>query len=352
MNIRHSASLLLTAILIVSVTVSCSRTDEGDEKKPKKSRTPKSHLVVTETVSIRSIGLTHERSGTLRARQSVRIFNQEEGRITELPFYEGDKVRTGERLVRLEDDLLKAELDKASATSRLASSDLRRLQGLAKHKAVSDEELAQARTALNVAEAELKMLKIRLGYTLIQAPFSGVISQRLVEPGDVVSRHTHLLSLIDPESLITEIQISDLLLSRIHLDDPVKVRIDGLGTQRYAGKILRIHPALDPKTRMGIVEVILDPVPEGARSGQLCRVTLDTAASERIMIPFRALQRDNQAEYVYRLDQDDKARRAEVVSGIRVADRVEIIQGLKTDERIVVKGFLGLREDKQVETVD
>lgn len=352
MNIRHSASLLLTAILIVSVTVSCSRTDEGDEKKPKKSRTPKSHLVVTETVSIRSIGLSHERSGTLRARQSVRIFNQEEGRITELPFYEGDKVRTGERLVRLEDDLLKAELDKTRATTLLTTGDLRRLQGLAKHKAVSDEELAQARTALNVAKAEQKILEIRLGYALIQAPFSGVISQRLVEPGDVVPRHTHLLSLIDPKSLITEIHISDLLLSQINLGDPVKMRIDGLGKQTYSGKILRIHPALDPKTRMGVVEMILDPVPERARPGQFCRVTLNTAASQRIMIPFRALQRDNQGEYVYRLDQDNKVNRAEVESGIRVADRVEIIQGIKPAEQIVVKGFLGLREGNQVEPVD
>ncbi|MEN8179630.1 MAG: efflux RND transporter periplasmic adaptor subunit [Pseudomonadota bacterium] len=352
MGFRYHFRLLLTGLLIMAFTLSCSQSGEESAKQAKKPRSSSTHLVAIEILTYREAGLSHERSGTLKARQSVRIFNQEEGRITEFPFFEGDRVTAGQQLVRLEDDLLTAELEKAMATRKQARSNLQRLAGLAKRKAVSDDELTRARTELNVAEAEQKSLKTRLGYTRIRAPFGGLISQRLVEPGDVVPRHTHLLSLIDPASLITEILVSDLLLPRLDLGDRVTVRIDGLPGKTFPGRILRIHPVLDPKTRMGTVEILLEPVPSGARPGQLARVTLDTAALQRLMIPFQALQRDREGEYVYRLDQDSKVHRTQVSSGLRIADRVEISKGLSAGERLVVKGFLGLRDGKPVEPVN
>ena len=100
------------------------------------------------------------------------------------------------------------------------------------------------------------------------------------------------------------------------------------------------------------MEIVLDPVPTGAMPGQLCRVTLDTAAVTRIMIPFQALQRDRAGEYVYRMDQRFKVYRVPVKSGARIADRIEIAEGLSSGERIVVKGFLGLREGRRVEPVN
>ena len=166
----------------------------------------------------------------MKARQSVRIFSQEEGRITVLPHYEGDRVEQGEALVRLEDDLLKAELAKAAATSRQMQTNLQRLEKLAKRNAVSDDELARARTDLNVAEAEQRLLQTRLGIH----PHHSPLQQRGQpapggNPGMWYPRHTHLMTLIDPKSLVTRILVSDLLLPQLELNDQVSVRIDGLG---------------------------------------------------------------------------------------------------------------------------
>ncbi|MBV2094191.1 MAG: efflux transporter periplasmic adaptor subunit, partial [Candidatus Thiodiazotropha sp. (ex Codakia orbicularis)] len=120
----------------------------------------------------------------------------------------------------------------------------------------------------------------------------------------------------------------------------------------FAGRILRIHPQLDEKTRMGTVEVILDPIPAGARSGQLCRVMLETARQPRITVPFNALQRDAEGEFVYRLDPRRQAERISVESGMRIDDRVEILQGLETGDRIVTKGFIELEPGTKVEPVN
>jgi membrane fusion protein (multidrug efflux system) len=335
--------LLLTA---------CSEQKSGNQAAPAKSKKTTSHLVAIEQLSLKTLGLSHQRNGTLKARQSVRIFNQEEGRITKLPHYEGDRVEQGAILVRLEEDLLMAELAKATATSRQMQINLQRLEKLAKRNAVSDDELARARTDLNVAEAEQRLLQTRLGYTRISAPFSGVVSQRLAEPGDVVPRHTHLMTLIDPNSLITRILVSDLLLPQLKLEDQVSVKIDGLGSSAYPGRIIRIHPELDEKTRMGIVEVTLDPVPPGARPGQFCRITIDSANQPRLTIPFNALQRDSKGEYVYLLEEDQTTSRRAVTSGLRIADRLEILSGLKPGEQIVTRGFLGLKTGTKVDPVN
>jgi RND family efflux transporter MFP subunit len=169
----------------------------------------------------------------------------------------------------------------------------------------------------------------------------------------VVPRHTHILTLSDPSSLVTELPVSELLLAHLDLNDPAEVRIDALGNRRFQGRILRIHPDVDPATRMGLVEVVLDPVPAGARAGQFARVTLRSAEVARMLVPFAAVQRDRSEEFVYRFDPAQRqVERQAVRSGLRIADRVEILDGLEPGQWLVTKGFLGLQPGKPVNPVN
>jgi RND family efflux transporter MFP subunit len=309
------------------------------------------HLVEVQAVVREPISSAYQRTASLKARRIARIYNQEEGRIVQLPWFEGDRIEQGALLLQLDGALLQAELDKARATARQARLDLKRMTDLIRRNAVSKDEVERARTALDVTAAEQRMLEIRLGYTRIEAPFAGVLSARLVEPGDVIGEHTHVLTLIDPASLVIEVQVSELLLPHLKVGDPVEIRIDALGSERFSGSILRIHPALDRNTRQGVVEAALEPVPAGARSGQFARVTLETAAIPRLLIPFAALQRDREGEYVYVVDADSKAQRTPVRSGLRAADRVEILEGLEPGQQVVTRGRLGLGAGKKVKAV-
>jgi membrane fusion protein (multidrug efflux system) len=300
----------------------------------------------------REVRRTGVHTGTLRARRTLRVFVQEEGRITALPFFEGDQVRKGELVLRLDDTLLRAELDKALASRQQAEVDLKRLQGLSGRQLVSEDELARARTAVEVARAEEAVLRTRLGYTVEKAPFDAVVSARLAEPGDVVARYTHVLTLTDPASLVIEVAVSELTLPDLQVGDPVEVRIDALGPPPFAGRILRLHPSLDPLSRQGLAEVALDPVPAGAQPGQFARVTLRGAAHERVLVPFTALQRDRERELVFRVGPEGRAERVPVRSGERHGNDVEVLDGVAAGERVVVRGFLGLRDGRQVTIVE
>lgn len=314
------------------------------------AKTVRPQLVQVMTVEAAPTRLTNERTGTLGYNRQVRIYNQEEGRIVALPWYEGDRVQAGEELVRLDDDLIQAELRRAQAEVDQARLDLKRISDLVAKRAASRDELARARTALEVAKAEASLQQTRLSYTRITAPFDGVVTERKLEPGDVAPRHTHLLTIADPNSLVIETRVSDLLLPHLKRGDTVSVRIDALGRTDYPGRIQRIHPLIDPVTRLGVVEVLLEPVPAGARAGQFARVTLTSAAVPRLMVPFTALRRDREGEYLF-LMADGKAHRVAVRSGLRLADRIEILAGIEPGQQVIYRGFLGLTDGKPVKPV-
>jgi RND family efflux transporter MFP subunit len=343
--------MMLGACLLL-VLAACSQ-DAGSSLQGMgkgRERTQSTHLVETVEASLKQISHAATRTGTLRAQKAVKIFNQEEGRVTKIPHHEGDFVQQGDILIRMDDTLLQAQLDKAEATRRQAEEDLNRLKSLVKRRLAAEDELARADTAVKVAQAE-ETLRTRLGYTTIRAPFAGVITTRLVEPGDVAPRYTHLLDLIDPKSLVTEVEVSELLLPLMGPGDSAEVRIDALPNRVFSGKILRIHPTIDNRTRQGTVEVQLSPVPDEARAGQLCRVTLTTPPSTRLVVPFSALRRDENNEYVFVVDSEGKAHRHDVHSGIRHNNEVEIREGVEPGDTVVTKGLLGLRDGMTVASV-
>jgi RND family efflux transporter MFP subunit len=319
--------------------------DEGQRAKSRSSPpTPVEIATVTRSPLIAHRILT----GSLQAVTTVHVFNEEEGRIVELPFYEGDAVEKGAVLTRIDDRLIQAELNKAEATLKQAQVDVKRIDSLYRKKLASEDELARARTALELAKAEVSLLETRMAHTRIKAPFSGIISERLKETGDVVPVHSHIMTLFDPGYIKIVIPVSELLLSNINTGDAVEVRIDALGEQQYTATVKRIFPTIDPQTRKGMMEVQFATIPDGARPGQLCRVTVNTQTTPRRNVPFAAIRHDSQGEFVYRLKQDDTVELVRVETGILLGNQMEILDGVKVNDRVVVKGFIGLREGKKI----
>jgi membrane fusion protein (multidrug efflux system) len=343
-NLMHIVAKATLALLVVTLGA-CGQQPPAAKNPPERA-----HLVETAQATRGDHGATLERIGTLRARREIRVLMREEGRLLELPHHEGDQVAKGTLLARLDDALLAAELRKAEAQQRQNEDNLRRIERLQAQGLISEDELSRARASAEIAKAETELLRVRLGFTRVTAPFAGVVSARLVEPGDVVQRFGHVLTLTDTNSLVTEVPVSELLLPDLKVGDPVEIRIDALGARALQGHILRVHPNVDPATRQGMVEVALDPAPPGAGPGQLARLRIHARRSERLTVPFAALQRDAQGEFVFRV-QEQVARRTSVVSGLQLGEHVEIVSGLDNGDLVVVRGFLNLTDGKTVKVV-
>jgi membrane fusion protein (multidrug efflux system) len=338
----------LPVLLISMLTLVACGNDEAAMPKKKAE-----HIIEVGVAEIQPVRSEIEVAGTLEAANTVNMFNEISGVITQLPLHEGDHAKKGQLLVAIDDQLIQAELAKASAQKAQAKLDYERLIKLKPRQLASDEEIARAATALDIATAEQDLQGARLSLTRLLAPFDGVVSGRFFEPGDVVAVHSHILTLIDPKSIYLKVQVAEAWIPRLHEGDSVQVRIDSLaniqGKASHPGRINRIYPAIDPNTRKGGVEIQLQPVPAGARVGQLARVLLQTRASDQLVIPTRAIHHDTQGAYVYLVDVQSKAQKVSVKKGVQHGELLEIREGLNAGDRVVTRGFIGLRDDKPVQ---
>lgn len=339
---RNAFSMLLAGFMLFAY--GC---DRQEPQPPASKRERSAHLVSVMQASVKPVATRHTRTGTVTVRHLARIYAQEEGKIADFPWLEGDRVTRGTLLVSLDDTLIRAELKKAQADARQAELDLKRIRNLIKKKAASDDELSRSLTAVSVNRAEVEILKTRLTYTKIIAPFDGLISERYVEPQDFVSKQTHLLTMINPDSLYIKANISELLLPQLDRDTPVEIQVDALGQEIFKGQIERVHPAIDPVTRQAVIEVGFTSLPENILSGQFARLTLKTRDIQRFLLPFNAIQHDRNGEFVYLLEQG-KAVKTRIRSGIKIDDQIEILEGIKPGQQIITRGFLGLSDGKKV----
>jgi RND family efflux transporter MFP subunit len=354
MIVNHFNRLFILCITLIFNLAGCDQLAESNNKAvesvSQRQERP-AHAVEVIRVSRKSVRLKRTITGTLEVPRTVHIHSEQAGRITELLFYEGDRVKQGVALVRLDDDLLDASLAMKVATRKQSQVDLKRLQKLAANKLTTEDQLAKAGTEVELAKADELYQRTLLSRTVISAPFAGIISARLKEPGDIVGVNEHILTLFDPNLMTAAVQVPEQLHSRMSVTDEVKVRIDSLGDQSFSAKILRIHPVIDAQTRQGTAEIRLDPVPANARPGQLCRVTLETAAAPRRLIPLNALQFDALGSFVYRIEAESKVARKSVTIGLQIGDSIEIIDGVEDGDEVVARGFLGLKSGKTVRII-
>ncbi len=299
-------------------------------------------------------GLTEQQliTGTIEALSTVKIYNQESGRIKSLPFYPGDTVKQDQLIIVLDDAILIREFEKARAQHRQVKLDLKRIKRLIPRKLASNEQLSRAQTLVEQAGAEKNLFKTRLSYSKIHAPIAGVITQRLSEVGDVVPLHSLILSIADVSQLKVTLSLSELSISQLKQDMPVSIRVDALGDKVFTGRILRIHPTIDTSSRQGTIEIIFSEVPKGAIPGQLSRIEINTVTAPRLVIPVKAIRNDSIGEYVYRVNKKNKAKLVRIQTGIQVDEWVEVISGLNINDIIVTKGFQGLAKSNTVKIIN
>ncbi len=338
----HNKIKVISLFLVFLLLAACSD-NQPVSKRHKKS----AHLVEITSANIKQVSIQKTLPGSLEAVRTVQIFNQVEGLLTTLPFYPGDIVKKDTVLAKLDDALITADLNKARASLKQAKLDLKRLKNLLPRKLASEDEVAKSKTAVDIAQADLNRYTTKLAQTIIQAPFTGIISERLVEPGDVIPLYKHMTSLIDTSSLKVKIYISELLLPLIQKSDPVKIKIDALGDHKFNGQVTRTYPTIDTDTRRGIIEIKLNPVPEGALPGQLSRVTLNTKSKARLMIPFDAIRHDNDGAYVFTVS-ENKSGRINIRTGLQSGEEIEILEGLNENDNVITRGFFGLKNNQLV----
>ena len=304
------------------------------------------------TVTRGSIARTAMVSGTVEPIRTIGVNSQLSGALLQVLVQEGDRVRAGAPLARLDDRELTSQVAAAEASFQVAEAAYQRAEQLRERKVITVPEYERDRTAYAAAKSQLDQLRTRAGYATVRAPITGVITEKLVEAGDVVGTNARLFNLADVSSLVVRAGVSELDVVELQMGDPVHLNLDALPGRVLTGHIRRIFPSGDPTTRLVPVEVVIDPASAAlVRPGFLARVEFALSTHDNVLlIPASALIGAQGNEAVFSV-QEGKAVRRTVETGLDSQGMVEVRNGLKEGEQIVVVGGNTLRDGMTVRAI-
>jgi RND family efflux transporter MFP subunit len=282
-----------------------------------------------------------EVTGQVAAVYQATLSSRIQGTIDRLLAREGTQVSKGQTLVELDNRDVRADLARVQAEVENTKAQLDRMTALYDRDAVSKQEMENAIRAYKVAEANRKTVLAQLSYTVVKAPFDGVITEKKVEAGELASPGQPLLKMEDPRWLRLEATVAEGDLKSVSRGDRIPVTIDALGGQVLTGVVSHILPAGDPRTHTFTVKVDLPPTP-GLKSGMFGRLHLEKGTSETILLPASALVERGELTSVFVVGSDQIARLRWVKAGRRFANQVEVLSGMNVGERVLLEGARGV----------
>lgn len=308
--------------------------------------------VETAAVETGSIAREIELSGTVEPLRSVGVNAQAGGALVSVNVEEGTYVQRGAVLARLDASELEAQVASARANWEVARDAFARAQQLRDRQVITQAEYDAARAAEAAARASLDQLRTRVGYMVVRAPASGVVTEKLVETGAVVGAQTKLFTIAEVSTLVTRVGVSELDVGSLRDGQGARVMLDAYPGQRFEGRIRRIFPSADPTTRLVPVEVALTgQAATAARPGFLARVAFALGARDGVLlVPASAVVGQAGAQQVF-IVENGKAERRSVQTGLSSEGRVEIVSGLREGEAVVVTGSNNVRNNADVRVV-
>ena len=282
---------------------------------------------------------------SVEASQSASIAAKISGNIMELPVNLGSKVSSGDILVVISADEIKAKLSQAQAQLEQAKRNLTRERNLLKKNAATPESVKTLEERNRIAQATFNEARTMLDYATIRAPFDGVITSKPANVGDLATPGRTLLTLENESSLQVITDVPEALVLDLAIGDILPVKIEAAKLE-ISGAITEIAPRADPTSRTAPVKLQIPSSPD-IRSGQFARVSLPGSKGTAIMVPKSAVQSFGQLERVF-VELDGRVRLQLVKTGQVVDDLIEILSGVSAGDRVVVSDTRELVDGRRV----
>jgi RND family efflux transporter MFP subunit len=270
--------------------------------------------------------------GTVQAVERAEISSKISGNIITLQVDLGSKVKKGDLLIELSAGEISARVQQAKAQLEQAKRNLAREESLLKKNAATAQTVKSLQDSTKIAEAAYKETVTMLDYSRITAPFSGIITKKLGNVGDLATPGKPLLHLEEENNLQVLTNIPEAMILRIQKDDRLSIFIPSVNLT-IEGIVAEVSPVADPSSRSAPIKLHIPPDPR-LRSGQFARVTLAGEQAETLTIPSSAVVPFGQMERVYVI-YDNKVRLRLVQTGTQMNGHIEILSGLTEGEMVI-----------------
>jgi membrane fusion protein (multidrug efflux system) len=292
-------------------------------------------------------------TGTMVAVQGVTVGAELGGKIVEIDFESGDKVKAGDLLLRIDVTAEQAQLRSAEAAAKLAQLNLKRKRNLRKNKTVSQSELDTAEANFKQATAQVDNMRAAISKKTLRAPFAGNLGIRQVNLGQIVDTGTAVVTLQTIDPIYVDFSLPQQRFSVLAPGTEVKVTSDAAPNEIFKGKIIAVNPEVDQITRSVRVRATLDNSKELLRPGMFGNVeVLLPTKLDVLAIPATAVLYAPYGDTVFVIDgvADKSSGKEQLILRQRIVrlgetygDFVSVTKGLKEGEKVVTSGVFKLR---------
>ena len=289
--------------------------------------------------------------GSLRSRQGVVLRPEISGRITHLNFKDGDRVRKGQVLVQLDDQLPMAQVQQSRAELSIAVANHVRNKDLVAQNFISQRSVEESAAALEVAQAKLALSTATAARLKILAPFDGMTGIRVVNVGDYLKDGADIVNVEDIDAVFVDFRLPERFQSKVKKGQTASVNLDALPGQKFIALIQAVDPLIDANGRSVGVRGCIDNRQLLLRPGMFARVTSVFGERDNAkVIPEEAIVPLGGKAYVIRLkpgatSEARVSERVEVKLGIRRPGKVEILDGLDAGDTVIIAGQQRIQRD-------
>lgn len=369
------------ALVLTAAVVGYRELSQGVGRKPeRRSAVIREIPVRLAPVRRGPIAQVFHTSGDVLPLLQVDVVSRIAGYVERIGFQIGDRVEAGEVLATIDSREQRYRVEEDEAAVRVAEAtllgmeaqlqdaqrQLERARLLRQKDFISSQELDAAETRLATARAQkelaqaqltqrraaLAQSRYQLSLTRVVAPFAGVVTRRLVDPGAHVSSSTAILTLATPDPLKVIVNIPEKDATLVRAGIAAKLEIDAFPGRVFQGKVARLNSALDPSSRTLLAEVHVPNTEQLIKPGMFARVSLVLAEKkDSLLVPAEAIVEDDGKDFVYTVNGGQAAKKP-VVKGWTQNNLVAINQGLEEGEQIVVAGQQRLRPGMKVRVLE
>lgn len=333
-NIPKAIIILIAIAALTAVTKIPAKKREAPL-----TEAPPVNVTVMTVKSIPELPDTFDLPAVVEPNQIVMVSAEVAGRVELIAPEEGDPVKVGQLLIKLNEDLVRPEFESAKAQVDRDQIEYKRMADLVDIDATSKSDLDNATTQLAVSKAKLEEVRARLNRTRILAPATGILNDLLVEEGEYVQPGTPVAELVDTSYVKVVVEVPERDISFFTIGRTVEVIAENKGEKEtLSGPITFISELADPQTRSTRIEIMLENRNKILRSGQIVHAIMTKQILKNaIMIPLLAVipMEDCMAVYVVN---SSEAQRRQVEIGIMKDDNVQIIEGLQAGDKLVIAG--------------
>lgn len=344
--------VLAAAIFIYYKSYNKTEIKEADQPRSQQftPTSSKGGRILPVSIYIADYDTAHEGNryvGVLRSKNSVNVTSELSGKIVSIEFVEGQFVRKGDVLVRLDDRELQSQLSRAEYQLQLLSERVKRQEILLDREAVSREAYDQVLMEYNVLTEDIEQIKIKIDKSNIKAPFDGVLGMREVSVGAYMQPNSTIVSLVDVRNMMIEFALPEKNVAIVRNGMSCFFRLEGVDKE-YRAKIYAIDSQLDDATKTIMVRAEFTNEDSFIRSGMIADISFsERAERETLFVPNEAIVQNAYGRALW-LKRDNRATLVNVGIGVRNEEMIEVNRGISKGDSVIVSGILQLREGSNV----